>query len=77
MRTRGAWSPVWCDGTVVGRATGGGFSVVAGKSIAMAYVRPDFATEGRKLALKMFDALYPARVVADSPYDPQNLRSRA
>jgi dimethylglycine dehydrogenase len=68
---------VWCDGAVVGRATGGGFSVVAGQSIAMAYVRPQFATEGRMLALKMFDTLYPARVVADSPYDPQSLRSRA
>ncbi|MBN9511211.1 MAG: GcvT family protein [Alphaproteobacteria bacterium] len=68
---------VWCDGAVVGRATGGGFSVVADRPIAMAYVRPDFATEGRVLALKMFDTLYPARVVPDSPYDPQNLRSRA
>jgi hypothetical protein len=29
------------------------------------------------LSIKMLDALYPATVVRDSPYDPANARSRA
>ncbi len=68
---------VWCDGAVVGRATGGGFSVAFDKSIAMAFVRPDFSGIGQQVSLKMFDRLYPAQVVRDSPYDPENARSRA
>jgi dimethylglycine dehydrogenase len=68
---------IWQDGSVVGRATGGGYSVVFGKQIALAFVRPSCATEGTVLAIKMLDALYPATVVRDSPYDPTNARARA
>jgi dimethylglycine dehydrogenase len=68
---------IWCDGKAIGRATGGGFSVVHGKSIAMAFVRPEFAEEGRTLQIKMLGDLYPATVVGDSPYDPENARARA
>lgn len=68
---------IWADGRVVGRATGGGFSVVFGKQIAMAFVRPEVAATGTVLAIKMLDVLYPATVVQESPYDPDNARSRA
>lgn len=47
-----------------------------GKQIAMAYVRPDFAEDGRELSVKMLNQHYPARVVAESPYDPANERLR-
>ena len=67
---------VWSDGKVVGRATGGGYSVNFGKQIAMAFVRPEYAEEGRELSIKMLDARYPARVVMDSPYDTANERAR-
>ncbi len=67
---------IWQDGKVVGRATGGGFSVAFGKQIAMAFVRPEAAAEGTTLAIKMLGALYPATVVRDSPYDPENARAR-
>ncbi len=63
--------------TIVGRATGGGYSVHFGRQIAMAYVRPDYAEEGRELTIKMLGQRYPARIVADSPYDPSNERLRA
>ena len=68
---------IWHEGSVVGRATGGGFSVAFGRQIAMAFVRPEVAAEGTTLAIKMLGSLYPATVVRDSPYDPQNERSRA
>ncbi len=67
---------IWQDGKVVGRATGGGFSVAFGKQIAMAFVRPEAAAEGSTLAIKMLGTLYPATVVHDSPYDAENARAR-
>ncbi|MDJ0827793.1 MAG: FAD-dependent oxidoreductase [Rhodobacter sp.] len=63
--------------TKVGRLTSGGYSVAFGKQIGMGYVRPDLAAPGQRLAVKMFDQLWPAEVVEDSPYDPTNARIRA
>jgi dimethylglycine dehydrogenase len=67
---------LWRDGRVVGRATGGGFSVHFGKQIAMGFVRPEHAGVGTDLTIKMLDRHYPAVVVPDSPYDPDNARAR-
>ena len=58
--------------TRVGRLTSGGYSVAFGKSIGMAYVKPELAVPGTKLQVKMFDQLWDAEVVEDSPYDPKN-----
>ena len=67
---------VWSNGSVVGRATGGGFSVHFDKQIAMAFVRPEFSGVGTALTVKMLDRHFPAEVVVDSPYDPENARAR-
>ncbi|MGY6635492.1 MAG: GcvT family protein [Alkalilacustris sp.] len=61
----------------VGRLTSGGWSVTAGRSIAMGYVRPDRAAPGTRLQVRMQTRLWPAEVVADSPWDPDNRRLRA
>ena len=58
--------------TRVGRLTSGGYSVAFGKSIGLAYVKPELAVPGTKLQVKMFDQLWTAEVVEDSPYDPKN-----
>ena len=58
--------------TKVGRLTSGGYSVAFGKSIGMGYVNPNLATVGTKLRVKMFDQLWDAEIVEDSPYDPSN-----
>ncbi|WP_147107696.1 FAD-dependent oxidoreductase [Tateyamaria sp. syn59] len=58
--------------TRVGRLTSGGYSVAFGKSIGMGYVTPGLAVPGTKLKVKMFDQLWDAEVVEDSPYDPKN-----
>ncbi len=68
---------VYADGARVGRLTSGGYSVAFGRSIGMGYVRPDLAHPGTKLFVRMLGALWPAEVVADSPYDPNNTRIRA
>ncbi|MBY6201333.1 FAD-dependent oxidoreductase [Maritalea mobilis] len=62
--------------TKVGRLTSGGYSVAFGKSIGMGYVRPDLAEVGTKLRVRMFDQLWDAEVVEDSPYDPSNATIR-
>lgn len=67
---------IWSGDRVVGRATGGGFSVHFSKQIAMAFVRPEFAGIGESLTIKMLDQHHPAQVVQDSPYDPDNARAR-
>lgn len=64
------------DGTRVGRLTSGGYSVAFGKSIGMGYVAPDLAVAGTKLKLRMFDELWDAEIVQDSPYDPTNAAIR-
>jgi dimethylglycine dehydrogenase len=63
-------------GEVVGRLTSGGYSVAFGTSIAMGYLRPDLAAPGTEVQVRMQGALWPARVVADSPHDPENLGPR-
>jgi len=60
----------------VGRLTSGGYSVAFGKSIGMGYVTPETAVVGTKLKVKMFDQLWDAEIVEDSPYDPKNARIR-
>jgi dimethylglycine dehydrogenase len=56
----------------VGRLTSGGYSVAFEKSIGMGYVSPELAVVGTKLQVKMFDQLWDAEIVEDSPYDPKN-----
>ncbi len=68
---------LWSGDKVVGRATGGGYSVAFGKQIAMGFVRPDHAAEGTELAVRMLGEKYPAQVMADSPYDSDNAKARA
>ena len=64
------------DGSRAGRLTSGGYSVHFGQSIGMGYVRPDLATPGTALKIRMQDRLWDARVVEDSPYDPSNAAIR-
>ena len=62
------------DGTVVGRATSGGYGFRLEKSLALAMVRPDLAIPGTKLMIDILDQRLSVRVLEDSPYDPNNVR---
>ncbi|MFQ1699560.1 FAD-dependent oxidoreductase [Loktanella agnita] len=64
------------NGNRIGRLTSGGYSVAFAKSIGMGYVKPDAAKVGQKVQVKMFDKLWPAEIVEDSPYDPKNATIR-
>ena len=62
--------------TKVGRLTSGGYSVHFGKQIGMGYISPELAVPGQKLKVRMFNQLWDAEVVEDSPYDPSNAAIR-
>jgi dimethylglycine dehydrogenase len=64
------------EGGRVGRLTSGGYSVAFERSIGMGYVKPELAVAGTKLQVMMFDKLWPAEIVEDSPYDPKNTTIR-
>ncbi len=76
MRIPGAAKSLYHGETRVGRLTSGGYSVAFGKSIGMGYVKPETAVVGTKLKVKMFDRLWDAEIVEDSPYDPKNTAIR-
>ena len=63
---------LYAGDTRVGRLTSGGYSVAFGKSIGMGYVKPEHASPGTTLKVKMLDRLWDAEVTEDSPYDPKN-----
>ena len=58
------------DGTVVGRATSGGFGFRLRKSLALAMVRPDLAIPGAKLMIDILDQRLPATVPEDCHMTP-------
>jgi len=69
--------PIYVGDKMVGRATSGAYGYTLGKSLAVGYVRPDYAAPGTKLEMVLLGERYPAEVVAESPWDPENARLRA
>jgi dimethylglycine dehydrogenase len=74
--TRGS-EPIYAKGKLVGRATNGGFGWRVNKSLALGMVRPEFATQDTELEIRILDKLFKASVIAESPYDADNLKLRA
>lgn len=67
---------LFSNGEVIGRATGGGFGFRVNKSLALGMVTPALGKPGTKLEIEILGHRYPAVVVADSPFDPNNERLR-
>ena len=65
------------DGTLVGRATSGYYGHCLRKSLAIGYVKPEFAAVGTELVVEVLGERKRATVLVDSPYDPQNADLRA
>lgn len=68
--------PVFAGDKVVGITTSGTYGAWTRQSLAIAYVDADRGAEGTSLAVELMGALRPARVVADSVFDPGNDRLR-
>ena len=65
------FEPVWQDGKRVGFVTSGGYGHTLGKSLAMAMVDRDCASEGTALTTHIVGVERAAKVIAPSPYDPE------
>ena len=65
-------NPIYQNGKVVGRATGGDYGFRLNKSIALGMVKPDLATTGQKLKIDILGKMYDATILDESPYDPEN-----
>ena len=65
------------DGRMVGRATAGYYGHVLQKSLAIGYIKPEFAEVGTELSIEILGERKRATVVVESPYDPANADLRA
>ena len=70
-------NPIYADGKLVGRATGGNYGFRVEKSLALAMVRPEHAELGTELEMTILGTRHRVTVIPESPYDPENLRLRA
>ena len=68
--------PVFSGNEMIGRATSGCYGHSVGKSLALAYVESGTGSVGTELELEILDKRYPARVIEESPCDPQNEKLR-
>ena len=68
--------PILHKGTMIGRATNGGYGWRVGKSLALGMVRPDLGEVGQELDLTILGKSHSAVVVRESPFDPGNERLR-
>ena len=59
-------------GRMIGRATSGCYGHVLRKSLAIGYVKPEFAEVGTRIAIEILGERKEATVLVDSPYDPEN-----
>ena len=69
-------NPLFVDGELVGRATGGSYGFRVGKSLALAMVRPELAEVGTAVEMDILGTMHRATVIPESPYDPENERLR-
>ena len=64
-------------GRMIGRATSGYFGHHLKKSLAIGYVKADYAEVGTPLGIEILGERKQATVVPESPYDPENLALKA
>jgi len=65
------------SGQIVGRATSGYYGHFVRKSLAIGYVKAEFATVGTQLTIQILGESKQATVIPESPYDPENNELRA
>jgi dimethylglycine dehydrogenase len=69
--------PVFHGSEVVGVCTSGGFGHAVQKSLAFAYVKPQFSAPGTELEVQILGERYPLRNLGEPAHDPENARMRA
>jgi len=69
--------PIYNGDDIVGRVTSGGYGWRVGKSLALAMVRPDLAHLGAEFEIAILGVRHKATIIADSPFDPDNIALRS
>lgn len=69
--------PILIDGEVVGRGTAGGYGHCMRKSLLLGYVKAEHAAVGTACKVRVLDKMLSARIIPESPYDPENTALRA
>jgi dimethylglycine dehydrogenase len=69
-------SPVFDTSGMVGRITSGGYGHSLGKVVALAYIDTEKIEFGKLLETEILGHRHRVAIIADSPYDPQNLVQR-
>lgn len=64
------YEPIWSDGQKVGFVTSGGYGHTIGKSLAMGLINTELAKPGTELSVHIVGVEKSAKIIADSPYDP-------
>ena len=65
------YEPIWVAGKRIGYVTSGGYGHCVNKSLAMALVDKEHASEGKEVDVHIVGVERKARVIANSPYDPK------
>ncbi len=68
---------IYHNGKLVGRVTSGGYSYTFGHDIALALLPVELGTPGTEFEIPVLGEMRRARVIAESPYDPEAKRARA
>lgn len=64
------------EGTLVGRITSGSYAYTLGHDVAFALLPVELGKPGTELEVPILGEMRKARVIAESPYDPEALRCR-
>jgi dimethylglycine dehydrogenase len=70
------YEPIWSDGQKVGFVTSGGYGHTIGKSLAMGLINTELAKPGTELSVHIVGVEISAKIIADSPYDPDGKAMR-
>ncbi len=68
--------PVFKEGKLVGRATAGAYGHAVGRTFSMAYIETAHCEIGNEFEIEVLGEMKHARIVEESPYDPENLSLR-
>ena len=65
------------DGTPVGRVSSGAYGYTVRKSLALAFVKTEFAVPGAEFDVAVLGLPHRARLLDEPPFDPKGVRSRS
>ena len=71
------YNPILKDGEQIGMTSSGGYGHRVEKSIALGYIKPEFAAPGTVLEVEILGRARSARVVTMPLYDPKNERMKS